>query len=54
MFETVGKVDAVVCISGDAKWAEFSSLTEEDFYIGVKSKLMGQGTGEIIRMYDNC
>lgn len=42
MFETVGKVDAVVCIAGEAKWAEFSSMTEDDFYIGLKSKLMGQ------------
>jgi NAD(P)-dependent dehydrogenase (short-subunit alcohol dehydrogenase family) len=42
MFELLGKVDAVVCTAGDAKWAEFASMTEEDFYIGLKSKLMGQ------------
>ena len=42
MFESVGKVDAVVCIAGEAKWASFESMTEEDFYIGLKSKLMGQ------------
>jgi NAD(P)-dependent dehydrogenase (short-subunit alcohol dehydrogenase family) len=42
MFESVGKVDAVVCIAGEAKWASFDSMTEEDFYIGLKSKLMGQ------------
>ena len=42
MFEKIGKVDAVVCAAGEAKWAEFASLTEEDFYIGIKSKLMGQ------------
>lgn len=42
MFKTVGKVDAVVCIAGEAKWAEFASMTEDDFYIGIKSKLMGQ------------
>jgi NAD(P)-dependent dehydrogenase (short-subunit alcohol dehydrogenase family) len=42
MFENVGKVDAIVCISGEAKWAPFSDLTEEDYYIGLKSKLMGQ------------
>lgn len=42
MFEQVGKVDAVVCAAGTAKWAAFASLTEEDFYIGLKSKLMGQ------------
>ncbi len=42
MFETVGKVDAIVCIAGEAKWDDFDKLTEEDYYIGLKSKLMGQ------------
>jgi NAD(P)-dependent dehydrogenase (short-subunit alcohol dehydrogenase family) len=42
MFEAVGKVDAVVCIAGEAKWAAFETMTEEDFYIGLRSKLMGQ------------
>lgn len=42
MFESVGKVDAIICIAGDAKWGEFYSMTEDDFYIGIKSKLMGQ------------
>jgi len=42
MFESIGTVDAVVNIAGDAKWAALDSMTEEDFYIGIKSKLMGQ------------
>jgi len=42
MFEKVGKVDAVVCTAGEAKWANFDEMTEDDFYIGIKSKLMGQ------------
>jgi NAD(P)-dependent dehydrogenase (short-subunit alcohol dehydrogenase family) len=42
MFDTTGKVDAILCIAGEAKWAPFDSLTEEDFYIGLRSKLMGQ------------
>ena len=42
MFESVGSIDAVVCIAGEAKWAAFGSLTEEDYYIGLRSKLMGQ------------
>ncbi|MDJ0986309.1 MAG: short chain dehydrogenase, partial [Desulfobacterales bacterium] len=42
MFNTVGKLDAVLCIAGEAKWAPFDALTEDDFYIGLKSKLMGQ------------
>ena len=42
LFKSIGKMDAVVCIAGEAKWASFDSMTEEDFYIGLKSKLMGQ------------
>jgi NAD(P)-dependent dehydrogenase (short-subunit alcohol dehydrogenase family) len=42
MFENIRKVDALICIAGEAKWAPFDSLTEEDFYIGLRSKLMGQ------------
>ncbi|MCL6220907.1 short chain dehydrogenase [Zunongwangia pacifica] len=42
MFEKTGKLDAIICIAGEAKWAEFNKLSEEDYYIGLKSKLMGQ------------
>ena len=42
MFASVGNVDAVVCIAGEAKWAAFDAMTEEDFDIGLRSKLMGQ------------
>ncbi|OUS00485.1 short chain dehydrogenase [Flavobacteriales bacterium 33_180_T64] len=42
MFESIGKVDAIVSIAGDAKWDKFENLTEDDFYIGIRSKLMGQ------------
>lgn len=42
MFDSVGKVDAIVCIAGNAKWAPFHELSEEDYYIGIKDKLMGQ------------
>ena len=42
MFKTVGPVDAIVAIAGEAKWAPFDQMSEEDFYIGLKSKLMGQ------------
>jgi NAD(P)-dependent dehydrogenase (short-subunit alcohol dehydrogenase family) len=42
MFKSVGNVDAVICIAGEAKWAAFDSMTEGDFHIGLKSKLMGQ------------
>lgn len=42
MFENIGYVDAIVAIAGDAKWDKFNNLSEDDFYIGIKSKLMGQ------------
>ena len=42
MFKETENIDAVVCIAGEAKWDKFENLTEEDFYIGNKSKLMGQ------------
>ncbi len=40
--ETLKKVDAIICIAGEAKWANFNELTEDDYYIGLRSKLMGQ------------
>lgn len=42
MCERIGKLDAIVCIAGEAKWAPFKELTEDDYYVGLKSKLMGQ------------
>ena len=42
MFEKTGKVDAVVSCAGAAKWAAFNDMSEDDFYVGIESKLMGQ------------
>jgi NAD(P)-dependent dehydrogenase (short-subunit alcohol dehydrogenase family) len=42
MFESIGKLDAIVTIAGDAKWDKLDNLSEDDFYIGIKSKMMGQ------------
>ncbi len=42
MFAKIGKLDAIVNIAGDAKWDKFENLSEEDFYIGIRSKMMGQ------------
>ena len=41
-FKSLDKLDALVVIAGEAKWDKFENLSEEDFYIGIKSKLMGQ------------
>ena len=40
--EKVGQMDAIINISGEAKWADFNDLSEEDYYVGLRSKLMGQ------------
>lgn len=42
LFAQTGMLDAIICIAGEAKWDDFNALTEEDYYIGIKSKLMGQ------------
>ena len=42
MFEKTGNLDAIICIAGEAKWDNFDALSEEDYYIGIRSKLMGQ------------
>lgn len=42
LFKKVGKVDAIICAAGEAKWAAFEDLSEADFHIGLRSKLMGQ------------
>lgn len=42
MFESTSNLDAVVCIAGEAKWDRMEAMSEEDYYVGIKSKLMGQ------------
>jgi NAD(P)-dependent dehydrogenase (short-subunit alcohol dehydrogenase family) len=42
LFNHVGKFDALISATGSAAFGPFYSLTEEDFYKGIKSKMMGQ------------
>lgn len=42
LFERASDLDAVICAAGAAKWDHFEALNEEDYYIGIRSKLMGQ------------
>ena len=54
MFERSGKLDAILSIAGEARWAPFDQLSEEDYYVGLKSKLMGQvNVARIGRAYLN-
>lgn len=42
MYESVKGINAVICAAGPAKFGAFSELTEEDFYVGIRGKMMGQ------------
>ncbi|KAA1244424.1 short chain dehydrogenase [Aquimarina sp. RZ0] len=42
LFKKLPKLDAVINAAGTAAWKPLSELTEEDYYIGIQSKLMGQ------------
>jgi len=42
MFETTGRVDAVISAAGLAKFGPMKSLTNADFALGLENKLMGQ------------
>lgn len=42
MYAQVGHVDAVVCAAGNGKFGPLASLSEDDFELGLRSKLMGQ------------
>lgn len=42
LFQAVGTCDAVVSTAGIAKFASLDDLTYDDYFIGLKNKLMGQ------------
>lgn len=42
MFETVGKVDAVVSTAGSGAFGPLEALSDEDFAFGLGNKFMGQ------------
>jgi NAD(P)-dependent dehydrogenase (short-subunit alcohol dehydrogenase family) len=42
LYDAVGPVDAVVSAAGAASFGPLASLTDEQFALGVESKLMGQ------------
>jgi NAD(P)-dependent dehydrogenase (short-subunit alcohol dehydrogenase family) len=42
MYTQTGKVDAVICAAGECYFGAFDTLTEEQLYVGIRSKMMGQ------------
>ncbi|MGB0894676.1 MAG: short chain dehydrogenase [Parashewanella sp.] len=41
-FKSIGALDAVICTAGSVAFQPFQSLTEEDWQLGLNSKLLGQ------------
>jgi NAD(P)-dependent dehydrogenase (short-subunit alcohol dehydrogenase family) len=42
MYQTIGDIDAVIAATGKVKFAHFSDMTTDDYYLGIHNKLMGQ------------
>jgi NAD(P)-dependent dehydrogenase (short-subunit alcohol dehydrogenase family) len=42
MYRSIGKLDAVVCAAGQAKFAPLAQLSDDDFRFCLDNKLMGQ------------
>jgi NAD(P)-dependent dehydrogenase (short-subunit alcohol dehydrogenase family) len=42
LFSKIGDFDAVVCTAGDVHFGPFAGITQDEFQIGLRSKLMGQ------------
>ncbi len=42
MYHAVNGVDAVICAAGPAKFGPFGEMSEEDMYVGIRGKMMGQ------------
>lgn len=42
MYQSVGKLDAVISTTGQVQFLEFSKMSRDDYYIGINNKLMGQ------------
>ena len=42
MYEAIGAFDALVATTGNVHFGELNQMSEADYYIGIKDKLMGQ------------
>jgi NAD(P)-dependent dehydrogenase (short-subunit alcohol dehydrogenase family) len=42
MFRSVGRIDAVISAAGVARFAPLAELTDDDFALSLRNKLMGQ------------
>lgn len=42
MYQSIGKLDAVIATTGSAQFAPLAEMTAERYHVGLQSKLMGQ------------
>ncbi len=42
MYEAIGSFDALVATTGNVHFSDLNQMSEQDYYIGIKDKLMGQ------------
>ena len=42
MYEALGSFDALVATTGNVHFGELNQMSEADYYVGIKDKLMGQ------------
>jgi NAD(P)-dependent dehydrogenase (short-subunit alcohol dehydrogenase family) len=42
MYKSISDVDTVICAAGPAAFGPFAKLSEDDFYVGIRGKMMGQ------------
>jgi len=42
MYKSIDRLDAVVATTGNVHFGKLTEMSEEEYYIGLKSKLMGQ------------
>lgn len=42
VLQKAGALDAIIVAAGEARWEPMQQLSADDYYVGIKSKLMGQ------------
>lgn len=42
MYEAIGSFDALVATTGNVHFGDLNQMSEQDYYVGIKDKLMGQ------------
>ena len=56
MYEAIGAFDALISTTGNVHFGDFNQMSEQDFYVAIKDKLMGQVNLVLIgiKLYQRC